>query len=67
MKDVFKKYMNGNIKLDLCRVLGVIFLVFIISGIFGWIYEFIFYYFNGGMEKFYWRCGNFLTFINIYG
>ena len=66
MKDVFKKYMNGNIKLDLCRVLGVIFLVFIISGIFGWIYEFIFYYFNGGMEKFYWRGGNFLTFINIY-
>ena len=66
MKDVFKKYMNGNIKLDLCRVLGVVFLVFIISGIFGWIYEFIFYYFNGGMEKFYWRGGNFLTFINIY-
>lgn len=66
MKDVFKKYMNGNIKLDLCRVLGVIFLVFIISGIFGWLYEFIFYYFNGGMEKFYWRGGNFLTFINIY-
>ena len=66
MRDVFKKYMNGDIKLDLWRVFGVIFLVFVISGIFGWLYEFIFYYFNGGMEKFYWRGGNFLTFINIY-
>ena len=66
MRDVFKKYMNGDIKLDLWRVLGIIFLVFVISGIFGWLYEFIFYYFNGGMEKFYWRGGNFLTFINIY-
>ena len=25
-----------------------------------------FYYFNGGMQKFYWRGGNFLPWINIY-
>lgn len=28
--------------------------------------EFIFYYFNGGMQEFYWRGGNFLPWINIY-
>ena len=65
MKKYFNDYMNG-IKLDKWQLLGVLCLVFVISGIFGWIYEFFFYFFNGGMEKFYWRGGNFLPFINIY-
>ena len=65
MKEFFNEYMDG-IKLEKWQLIGVLCLVFVISGVFGWIYEYIFYYFNGGMEKFYWRGGNFLPFINIY-
>ena len=66
MKDVFKNYLDKEFKLDKWQIIGVLCLVFVISGVFGWIYEFFFYFFNGGMEKFYWRGGNFLPFINIY-
>ncbi len=65
MKKFFNEYMDG-IKLEKWQLIGILCLVFVISGVFGWIYEYIFYYFNGGMEKFYWRGGNFLPFINIY-
>lgn len=41
-------------------------LLIIITGIFGWLYEFIFYFFNSGMKTFYMRGGNFLPWINIY-
>ena len=47
-------------------MLGILFLIIVISGIFGWIYEVIFYYFNSGMKNIYWRGGNFLPWINIY-
>lgn len=66
MKEVLKKYINDEIKLEKWQIIGIVCLVIVISGLFGWIYEFIFYYFNGGMEKFYWRGGNFLPWINIY-
>lgn len=65
MKKFLSDYMNG-IKLSKWQLIGILCLIFVISGVFGWIYEFFFYYFNGGMEKFYWRGGNFLPFINIY-
>lgn len=65
MKKFLSDYMNG-IKLSKWQIIGILCLIFVISGVFGWIYEFFFYYFNGGMEKFYWRGGNFLPFINIY-
>lgn len=55
-----------DLKLEKWQIIGVLCLVFVISGVFGWIYEYIFYFFNGGMQKFYWRGGNFLPFINIY-
>ena len=40
-------------KYDKLTKLGIIFLIAVISGIFGWVYEYIFYYFNGGMKEFY--------------
>ena len=58
------KYLD--VKLEKWQLVGVLCLLFVIAGVFGWIYEFFFYFFNGGMEKFYWRGGNFLPFINIY-
>lgn len=53
-------------KLDRYKSIGILSLIIVISGIFGWVYEFIFYYFNGGMKEFTWRGGNFLPWINIY-
>ncbi len=48
------------------QFISILCLVIVISGIFGWIYEVIFYYFNSGMKEIYWRGGNFLPWINIY-
>ena len=55
MKDLTKK-----------QKITLICLLIVISGIIGWLYEFIFYYFNSEMKTFYWRGGNFLPWINIY-
>ena len=46
--------------------ISIISMVIVFSGVFGWIYEFIFYYFNGGMKIWYMQGGNFLPWINIY-
>ena len=48
------------------RFIARIFYIVVFYGLFGWVYEFIFYYFNFGMDKFYWQGGNFLPWINIY-
>ena len=66
MKEKIKKYINTDYKFDKLEMTGIICLIIVISGIFGFLYEFIFYYFNGGMKEFYWRGGNFLPWINIY-
>ena len=46
--------------------ISIISMIIVFSGLFGWIYEFIFYYFNGGMKTWYMQGGNFLPWINIY-
>ncbi len=66
MKKIYNEYINNELKLESWQKIGIICLVIVISGIFGWIYEFIFYYFNSGMKEFYWRGANFLPWINIY-
>lgn len=66
MKEKYKQYINKEHSFDKATMLGVFSLIIVISGIFGWLYEFIFYYFNSGMTQFYWRGGNFLPWINIY-
>lgn len=66
MKEVYNNYMNDKIKLERWQKICIIFLIVVIAGMIGWIYEYIFYYFNGGMKKFYWRGANFLPWINIY-
>lgn len=66
MKEKLKKYINTDYKFDKLEMTGILCLIIVISGIFGFLYEFIFYYFNGGMKEFYWRGGNFLPWINIY-
>lgn len=61
-----KEYLNKNHSFDKSTMLGIFCLIIVITGVFGFLYEFIFYYFNGGMKEFYWRGGNFLPWINIY-
>ena len=61
-----KDYLNNDHTFSFKKMIEIIFLIVVIAGFFGWIYEFIFYYFNGGMHKFYWRGGNFLPWINVY-
>ena len=57
----------GKIKaLDKWQKLGTLMLVVVLSGVFGWIYEVILYFFDGGMKDFYMQGGNFLPWINIY-
>ncbi len=66
MKEVYNKYLNNELKLETWQKIGILSLIISISGTFGWIYEFIFYYFNSGMKTFYYRGANFLPWINIY-
>jgi len=66
MKEKYKNYINKDHSFDKQTMLGIFCLIIVIAGTFGWIYEFIFYYFNGGMKQFYWQGGNFLPWINIY-
>ena len=53
-------------KLDKLTIFGIACLIFVIAGLFGFIYEFIFYFFNSGMKTFYYRGANFFPWINIY-
>ena len=66
MRNKYLKYLNEDIKFDKETMIGIFCLLVVITGMFGFLYEFIFYYFNGGMKTFYWRGGNFLPWINIY-
>lgn len=60
------EYLEKDHSFDKLTLLGIFCLIIVITGCFGWLYEFIFYFFNGGMKEFYWRGGNFLPWINIY-
>lgn len=66
MKEFMKKYVNEDMEFDKKTKIGIFALLIVITGIFGFVYEFIFYYFNSGMKEFYYRGGNFLPWINIY-
>ena len=53
-------------KLTKQQIITIICILFVISGIFGWIYEVLFYYLNSGFKTLYLRGRNFLPWINIY-
>lgn len=66
MKEKFREYIEKDHSFDKMTILAILSLIIVLSGIFGFLYEYIFYYFNGGMKEFYWRGGNFLPWINVY-
>ena len=55
-----------NQPLKTYQKLGILFLIVVISGFFGWVYEFFFYFLNYGCKEFYMQGGNLLPWINIY-
>ena len=65
MKEKYKNYIENDCSFDTKSWVGIFCLLIVIAGFFGFLYEFIFYYFNGGMKEFYWRGGNFCPWINI--
>ena len=66
MLNYLKKYINEDINYDRKTKISIILLMIVIAGIFGFAYEFIFYFFNSGFKTFYYRGSNFLPWINIY-
>ena len=66
LKKIFHDYKSDKIKLAPYQKVGIFMLIVVFAGFFGWLYEFIFYFFDGGMERFYMQGGNFLPWINIY-
>ncbi len=66
MKEKYKNYIEKDHSFEWKTMLGIFCLLIIITGIYGFLYEYIFYYLNGGMQHFYWRGGHFLPWINIY-
>lgn len=66
VKESLRNYLNENHTFDKKTMTGIFSLIIVITGVFGFLYEFIFYYFNSGMTQFYWRGSNFLPWINIY-
>ena len=66
MKEKYLRYIHNDIKFDKLTFMGIICLIIVIAGVFGFLYEFLFSYLNSGMTTFYYRGGNFLPWINIY-
>ncbi len=66
MKEMYSKYLKEDHPFDKMTLLGILCLIIVITGTFGFFYEVIFYFFDGGMKQLYWRGGNFLPWINIY-
>ena len=66
MKKFIQNYINKGIKENTMTKIGIFFLVISIAGIIGFIYEVLFYFLDSGFTTFYWRCDNFLPWINIY-
>lgn len=62
----YKDYLEKDHSFDKKTMLGIFCMLIVIGGVFGFLYEYIFYFFDGGMKEFYYRGGNFLPWINIY-
>ena len=66
MKEKLSKYASKEYTFTKKEKLFICFSIMIISGFFGFIYEYLFYYFNSGFKEFYWRGANFIPWIDIY-
>lgn len=63
---MFKDYLNEKLNLNIKQWITILCLVAVIGGVFGWLYEILFYYMNSGFTQVYMRGSNYLPWINIY-
>lgn len=63
-RQTFHDYMEDKIKLKTYQKVGMMFLVVVISGFIGWVYEFLLAWAENG--HIFMKGGNFLPWINIY-
>ena len=63
---MIKEYIEKDVLLNKKEIIVIFCLIFVIGGVFGWLYEFLFYWMNSGFRTFYWRGANYLPWINIY-
>ena len=59
-------YLDGKIKLKTYQKIGVLFLVVVISGFAGWVWEFSLAEIGGGFKHLYIKGGNLLPWLNLY-
>lgn len=64
--ETWRGYLDDKLKLESWQKWGVLMALVVFAGVFGWVYEMIFYYFDAGTGEFYMQGGNFLPWINIY-
>lgn len=66
LRRVYRKYLSDRLRLEKWQWVGLLMVLVVFAGFFGWVYEYIFYYFDAGTGDFYMQGGNFLPWINIY-
>ncbi len=64
--NIRQKYLSGKLKLKSYQKIGIFFLIVVISGFIGWVWEFLLQEFSGGFKHLYIKGGNLLPWINIY-
>lgn len=62
--EVYKNYLEKGVKLEKYQKIGILFLVVVISGFVGWLYEFLLTWADNG--QIYMKGGNLLPWMNIY-
>lgn len=62
-----KEFISKEYKFDKVTFSAMLAATFVFSAIYGWLYELIFYYINGGSKQWYWRGACFGPWILIYG
>ncbi|MDO4742115.1 MAG: putative ABC transporter permease [Candidatus Saccharibacteria bacterium] len=65
-KETYRKYLRGRVGLTFYRKMGVMLLVFVVSGFLGWLWEFSLNEVTDGFRVFYVKGGNLLPWINLY-
>lgn len=63
-KEIYKNYLEKGIKLERYQKVGILFLVVVIAGFVGWLYEFLLTWAENG--QIYMQGGNLLPWMNIY-
>ncbi|MBP5648329.1 putative ABC transporter permease [Candidatus Saccharibacteria bacterium] len=65
-KDLFHEYLEKGVELKLYQKIGILFLIVVITGFVGWVWEFCLQEAADGFSALYVKGGNLLPWINIY-